>query len=352
MEGYEQSPAHSWGSADDNSVVEENIAAMQISDRCAVLVAAAIIAFNVGYEIRDIKLCEFILYQHQGLKNQWYWLFTFLNSLRQYVFVPAVVATVPALVEFEGGDAKSVCFNTLAVLFLLVMDNEAYAYALPERTRSYVEENGRAAIFDGEARMLEVTKALHMGLMGLVIALVTIPVTSTMWVWRDDDGTFQGTHDTLVLLRAPTFIALVGGVVEAWMVGNLVHNNNADGRSPTADVEQHSDADNDKQHMERVPDSNGVNSGCRSKPVIGIASGFLPLVLFYCGPAMSLFGLRLGFNIVPVDLLVAISVAVHSHSDRCSDSPQVQALKDVAVKYLVGEYIWLGLTMSIQGYHS
>ena len=34
------------------------------------------------------------------------------------MFLPALVVAVPMLVLFKGGDALSVCFNTIAILFL------------------------------------------------------------------------------------------------------------------------------------------------------------------------------------------------------------------------------------------
>ena len=43
---------------------------------------------------------------------------TLLGGVRRWVFLPALVAAVPVLVLFMGGDALSVCFNTIAILFL------------------------------------------------------------------------------------------------------------------------------------------------------------------------------------------------------------------------------------------
>ena len=43
---------------------------------------------------------------------------TLLGGVRRWVFVPSLEATVPMLVLLKGGDALSVCFNTIAILFL------------------------------------------------------------------------------------------------------------------------------------------------------------------------------------------------------------------------------------------
>jgi hypothetical protein len=41
-----------------------------------------------------------------------------LGGVRRWVFLPALFYVVPNLVMIKGGDALSVCFNTIAILFL------------------------------------------------------------------------------------------------------------------------------------------------------------------------------------------------------------------------------------------
>jgi hypothetical protein len=43
---------------------------------------------------------------------------TLLGGVRRWVILPALVQAVPTLVLIKGGDALSVCFNTVAILFL------------------------------------------------------------------------------------------------------------------------------------------------------------------------------------------------------------------------------------------
>jgi hypothetical protein len=45
----------------------------------------------------------------------------------QWVFLPTLVTTIPALVAVKGGDALSVCFNTVAVLFLWYANDSCVA---------------------------------------------------------------------------------------------------------------------------------------------------------------------------------------------------------------------------------
>ena len=49
--------------------------------------------------------------------------FSALGGARRWVFLPMLSLTVPLLVMIKGGDAMSVCFNTVAVLFLCDIDH-------------------------------------------------------------------------------------------------------------------------------------------------------------------------------------------------------------------------------------
>jgi hypothetical protein len=43
---------------------------------------------------------------------------TLLGGVRRWLFLPTLVSVVPFLVLIKGGDALSICFNTIAILFL------------------------------------------------------------------------------------------------------------------------------------------------------------------------------------------------------------------------------------------
>ena len=92
-----------------------------------------------------------------------------LGGIRRWTFLPTLVVTAPVLVGLKGGDALSVCFNTVAVLFLCEIDNLLYAILLPERERARVEVEGRVELSESEAVALMRSKAVHVVL--LVIAV-------------------------------------------------------------------------------------------------------------------------------------------------------------------------------------
>ena len=68
--------------------------------------AAAQIAIIVVGELKDILLCSMAIAQHAGkLSAGWRHALIFLLGIRRWIFLPALVCTVPLLVMVEGGDA-------------------------------------------------------------------------------------------------------------------------------------------------------------------------------------------------------------------------------------------------------
>ena len=64
--------------------------------------------------------------------------------MRRWVFLPVLVLTMPFLVLVKGGDALSVCFNTVAILFLCDIDNILFNMALNDATKVEIQRGLRA----------------------------------------------------------------------------------------------------------------------------------------------------------------------------------------------------------------
>jgi hypothetical protein len=62
-----------------------------------------------------------------------------------------------------------VCFNTVAVLFLLEVDNITFHAALCERLRARVEEQGHVQLSDAQADALARTKPVHIVLIMVAV---------------------------------------------------------------------------------------------------------------------------------------------------------------------------------------
>ena len=147
-----------------------NLAAMGPLDDIALVFASFIVAFTVVGELKDIELCSMAV-AHAGdkLSKGWRLALGFLLWMRRWVFLPALVMDVPMLVLLKGGDALSVCLNTVAILFMCDVDNIAFDLALGERVRARVEDAGRVELDDAEATALARTKAVHVALIVLAV---------------------------------------------------------------------------------------------------------------------------------------------------------------------------------------
>ena len=129
-----------------------------------------VVAFAVFSEMRDAMLCEIALRdisQKRQVPRGWKLAIGGLSFARYYVFLPYVVYSVMQLVLNDGGRVRDVCLNTVAVLFLLEVDNLAFLHGLSERARMEAEENaGARQVTDAELRTMDAVK---------IVCVVTIP---------------------------------------------------------------------------------------------------------------------------------------------------------------------------------
>ena len=63
-----------------------------------------------------------------------------LNAAQLFMFLPSLVLCVPFRVFFKGGDSLSLCFNSLAVLFLCDLDTIAFKIAMSEQAKQRVDQ--------------------------------------------------------------------------------------------------------------------------------------------------------------------------------------------------------------------
>ena len=119
---------------------------------------------------QDIKLCG-IAMQRAGdrIAPTWRFVLYLLGGVRRWLFLPALVMVVPMLVLYKGGDALSICFNSVALLFLCELDNLAYAVLLPERLRAWVEHQGRVDLEQVEVEALIRSKAVHVTVLSVAL---------------------------------------------------------------------------------------------------------------------------------------------------------------------------------------
>eukprot|EP01043_Picozoa_sp_COSAG02_P065535 COSAG02_NODE_9923_length_2074_cov_1.293165_4_plen_141_part_00 len=138
--------------------------------------ASCVVSFQVIGELKDIQLCMLSMRHATSdtMTRAWQLGFGALNLIRRWMFLTLLVITVPLLVLYKKGDALSVCFNTIAILFMTEIDNVFYFFVLPERVRARVEAAGRVELTDSEAAAMVRTKVAH-GILFPTPATITGP---------------------------------------------------------------------------------------------------------------------------------------------------------------------------------
>ena len=178
-------------------VVKERVDSMLVQDWITLLLASFVIAFAVFAEIRDVLLCEIALREiskRREVPRGWRYAINGLNYARYICLLPNIILSVMALVYEDGGRVKYVCLNTVAVLFLLEVDNLAFLHGLGERTRMEAEQQSHSG-----ARMTEEDLRI-MGVVKLV-CVVLIPCSVLVGVcshsWNPDEP------DTFIMAFSP-----------------------------------------------------------------------------------------------------------------------------------------------------
>ena len=169
--------------------------------RREILNYAQVVAFAVFVEMRDCLLCEKSLRdiaKRREVPRGWRFAIRGLNMARYYILLPNVILSVVMLVLNDGGNVKNVCLNTVAVLFLLEVDNLAFLHGLGERTRIEAEEQ-RVRVTDDDLETIDAVKlACVLAIPGVVLA-----GPWGAWVVRDFPETF-----TILISPVPSMSVL------------------------------------------------------------------------------------------------------------------------------------------------
>lgn len=189
------------------SVLENNISSMNVGDTITLFLAAMVISLAVSCELRDIKLAEIAQKSRKG-KVIWHVMLVILHTLRQYAFLPLLMATIPTLAAYMGSNAIKTCMNTVSVLFMVELDNSAFHYGLREDIRSYVEEYARVVVLPGQLAVMNVMKMVY---------VVCLPCIIFMSMWQIAD---QLEHTTSALSQMMVAF-FMGGILEI-LVSHIV----------------------------------------------------------------------------------------------------------------------------------
>ena len=187
------------------SLIVLNIGAMIPLDILALVFTVFFVACTVVGELKDIEMCRVAaVHNSEKLSQGWRFALLFVQCIRRWTFLPFLLFSVPLMLMYKGADTLSICFNTVAILFLCEVDNIAFTLGLSERVRARVVAVGRVELSDNEAKSLVQTKTVHVGLF-----MVFVP--GSVWFAH-----YTATFGACLVAGVPLW---VGGVVEAFKTG-------------------------------------------------------------------------------------------------------------------------------------
>ena len=144
--------------------MEGNVRAMGAFDWLTLFFASYVAGLSIVGELRDIELCLLAIERipREGALS-WKWIssLSFCLELRRFVFLPGMLNIIATLVILKGGDSLSICFNTVAIIFLMEIDNITYHVGLGELQKARVESVGRVVLSDAEAKNLAWLKVMY-----------------------------------------------------------------------------------------------------------------------------------------------------------------------------------------------
>ena len=156
---------------------------MMLGDWANLVIGAIVVGLTVVGELRDIlylrcKL-EMAAAATEGF-DLWYPACLMLTSVRFYIFLPILCCTVPYLVWSTGSDALSICMNTVAVGFLVDLDNMVFDSGLEETTKQRFTEEGAGVTIDSKAEECIVFAKRFLGICAVVL-MVACTANVSLW---------------------------------------------------------------------------------------------------------------------------------------------------------------------------
>jgi len=180
-------------------VMRDVVHAMFMQDWVALFLASLVIAFAVFAEIRDGMLMEIALREiskRREVPRGWRFAIHGLNFARYFILFPKILFSVMSLVHENGGRVRDICLNTVAVLFLLEVDNMAFLHGLGERTRMEAEEHSgiHEHVTEHDLQTMDAVK---------LVCVLAIPCAVMGGVSGAISGLGGGDPDDLCFILAP-----------------------------------------------------------------------------------------------------------------------------------------------------
>jgi len=209
----------------------KNVSRMLWYDWIMMTLATAVIASAFMDEMHDIKNAQFRVRDETGgggsagagvgfLAFRFdghlpFRLFLFLlTSIRQFVFLPILLGVVPMFILRIDSDALNICMNTVAVLFLLELDNLAFEHGLSRGMRAFFQAAPPLGLQKSDDLQLNISNYL-------TAAASFAAVFSPLVVFTNDVRGSRGDYPTFLTNYVAYFPIFGGHIIEvATMTAN------------------------------------------------------------------------------------------------------------------------------------
>ena len=171
---------------------KDNYSAMTFVDFMAVWLCAAYVGLKIAEELDEMEACQIVMRRAESdVKGHWRCLYAAQTFVRRYFFLPPLVGTIPlvilglgsasgfspllvmtreCLIAVCAASCLNICFNTIALVFLLEVDNVLYSVAVPAAAQARLAAAAaRIGLSQAEGDELSRTKIAHFVSVGLFI---------------------------------------------------------------------------------------------------------------------------------------------------------------------------------------
>lgn len=144
-------------------------------DWITLVLCFTVVGWYLVAEFRDIRLCQIELAVVKP-RTWWHCGHEALCWARASIVVPLIIVTVTTIIGTTGANALSSCFNSVAILFLLDLDELAYASFVDTKTREEFESSSRLVLTEDDTERLDRSMHANRILPMLVMFIITIAV--------------------------------------------------------------------------------------------------------------------------------------------------------------------------------
>ena len=154
---------------DKQQEIADNLSAMQPKDWVAVLLATLVLGLKIADEVQDVIVCDLqrarLSIREGQVHSTAYWITSILDdaksSMRRLGLIPALSQSAYLFVCIRGGDAVSVCLNTVALVFLTEIDELVLRKFFSCSVLSEAEQLNNIELGETDLAMISMSRGVH-----------------------------------------------------------------------------------------------------------------------------------------------------------------------------------------------